>query len=106
MADAMHLGGALRVHHTTGAMEVLPADSSTLVICERRRAWRVIGDSRAATARHAGHGVCSCVGVCVHVVSTLFDLREKSQLQKEISLKSIVIGTRQFLSLKSVLSLK
>ena len=59
MANAVHLAGPERVHHTTSAMEVLPADASALVICELRWAWRVVGHSCAATAR-AGHGVCSC----------------------------------------------
>ena len=63
VADAVHLAGATRVHHTTVAMDVLPADSFTLVICEPWRAWRVILDS-AAPARCAGHGVCSCVCAC------------------------------------------
>ena len=61
VANAVHLAGPERVHNTTSAMEVLPPDASALVICELRWAWRVIGDSCAATARCAGHGVCSCV---------------------------------------------
>ena len=60
MANDVHLAGPERVHHTTSAMEVLPADASALVICGLRWAWRVVGDSCAATARCAGHGVCSC----------------------------------------------
>ena len=63
VANAVHLAGPERVHHTAGAMELLPADASALVICELRWAWRVVGDSCAATARCAGHGVCSCCGV-------------------------------------------
>ena len=59
-ANAVHLAGPERVHHTTSAMEVLPADPSALVICELRWAWRGVGDSCAVTARCAGHGVCSC----------------------------------------------
>ena len=42
-------------------MEVLPAGAYALVICELRWTWRVVGDSRAATARCAGNGICSCV---------------------------------------------
>ena len=61
VANAVHLAGPERVHHTTSAIEVLPADASALVICELRWAGRVVGDSCAATARCAGHGVCSCV---------------------------------------------
>ena len=60
VANAVHLAGPERVHHTTSAMKVLPGDASALVICELRWAWRVVGDSCAATARCAGH-VCSCV---------------------------------------------
>ena len=60
VAIAVHLAGPERVHHTTSAMEVLPADASALVICELRWAWRVVVDSCAATARCAGHGVCNC----------------------------------------------
>ena len=60
MANAVHLAGPERVHHTTSGMEVLPADASALVICELRWAWRVVGDSFVATARRAGHGVCNC----------------------------------------------
>ena len=84
MADAVHLTGATRVHHTTVAMEVLPADSSTLVICEPWRAWRVIWDS-AAPARCAGHGVCSCVCVRVDVCDgyvALPEVRFKRKSQK------------------------
>ena len=62
---------ALRVNHTTVAMEVLPADSSTLVGCEPWWAWRVIGLS-AAPARCAGRGVCNCV--CVDVCDCLVAL--------------------------------
>ena len=58
VANAAHLSGPERA---TSAMEVLPADASALVICELRWAWRGVGDSCAATARCAGHGVCSCV---------------------------------------------
>ena len=61
VANAVHLAGPERVHHTASAMEVLPADASALVMCELRWAWRVVGNSCAATARCAGHGVCSCV---------------------------------------------
>ena len=61
VANAVHLAGPERVHHATSAMEVLPADASALVICELRWAWRGVEDSCAATARCAGHGVCSCV---------------------------------------------
>ena len=60
MANSVHLGGPDRVHHITSAMEVLPADASALVIGELRWAWRVVGDSCAATARCAGHIVSSC----------------------------------------------
>ena len=46
-------------------MEVLPAGAHALVIGELRWAWRVVGDSCAATARCAGNGVCSFVcGAC------------------------------------------
>ena len=61
MANAVHLAGPERVHHTTSAMEVLPAGAYALVICELRWAWRVVKDSCAATARCTGNGVCSCV---------------------------------------------
>ena len=61
VSNAVHLAGPERVHHTTSAMEVLPADAFALVICELRWAWRVVGDSCATTARCSGHGVCSCV---------------------------------------------
>ena len=60
VANSVHLAGPERVHHTTSAMGVLPADASALVICELRWAWRVVGDSCAATARCAGNGVRSC----------------------------------------------
>ena len=63
MANAVHLAGPERVHHTTSGMEVLPADASTLVICELRWAWRVVGDSCAATAGCAGHSL-SAAAVC------------------------------------------
>ena len=56
-------------------MKVLPADSSAFVICEVRRAWRVIGDSLAATARCAEHGVCSCVGVPVRLLMRVMAAR-------------------------------
>ena len=36
VANAVHLAGPEPVHHTTSAMEVLPADASALVICELR----------------------------------------------------------------------
>ena len=45
VANAVHLAGPERVHHTTRAMEVLPADASALVICERRWAWVVLGSA-------------------------------------------------------------
>ena len=61
MANAVHLAGPDRVHHTTSVLEILPADASVLVICELLWAWRVVGNSCAATARCAGHDVCSCV---------------------------------------------
>ena len=61
VANAVHLAGPERVHHTTSSMEVLPAGAYALVIGELRWAWRVVGDSCAATARCAGNGVCSCV---------------------------------------------
>ena len=61
VANAVHLAGPEQVHHTTCLMEVMPADASALVICELRWAWRVVGDSCAATARCAGNRVCSCV---------------------------------------------
>ena len=55
VGNAVHLAGPERAHQTTSAREVLPADASASV-------WRVVGDSCAATARCAGHGVCSwCV---------------------------------------------
>ena len=69
MANAVHLAGPERVHHTTSAMEVLHADASALVICELRWAWRVVGNSCVATARYAGHGaVCdACDGYVVDI---------------------------------------
>ena len=113
VADAVHLAGATRVHHTTVAMEVLAADSSAFVICEMRRAWCVIRGRCAATARCAGHGVCSCVGVCSSVVcdgcATLpekFRFWRKSPKKNQLSLESMLVVSRQFDSLKSVLSLK
>ena len=60
VANAVHLAVPERVRHNTSATEVLPADASALAICELRWAWRVVGDSCAATARGVGHGVCSC----------------------------------------------
>ena len=86
MADAVHLAGATRVHHTTAvAMEVLAADSSALVICEMRRAWCVIGGRCAATARCTRHGVCSCVGVCssVDVCDGCATLPEKVRFKRK-----------------------
>ena len=71
MADAVHLAGATRVHHTTVDMEVLPADSSTLVIREPWRAWRV-GMVAA---------VCVRVDVCDGYVA-LPEVRFKRKSQK------------------------
>ena len=76
MANAVHLAGPERVHHTTSAMEVLPADASALVICELRWAWRGVGDSCTATARY--RCVCDeCDGVmAVWCDFQQLDLRE------------------------------
>ena len=58
MANAVHLAGPERVHHTTRAMEVLPADASALVICERRWAWVVLGSSRSILVYGFHYAAC------------------------------------------------
>ena len=83
MADAVHLAGATRVHHTTGAMEALPTDPSTLVICEPWRAWRVIWEAQRLPAAQGmlSAAVCVRVDVCDGYVA-LPEVRFKRKSQK------------------------